>query len=67
MEFYGITQDPLTNEYMLIMKYANGGNLHDYLQKNFINITWIEKLDILYQISYGYLYFLIHLIYYYYI
>jgi len=53
---YGITQDPVTKEYMLIMKYANGGNLHDYLQKNFINITWNEKINILQEISSGYLY-----------
>jgi hypothetical protein len=38
---------------MLIMKYASGGNLHDYLQKNFKNITWNEKLYILWQISAG--------------
>ena len=37
---YGITQDPETKEFMLIMEYANGGNLHNYLQKNFRNITW---------------------------
>ena len=40
---------------MLIMEYANGGNLHDYLQKNFINITWKQKLNILWKISEGYL------------
>ena len=54
---YGITQDPETKEFMLIMEYANGGNLHDYLQKNFINVTWNEKLRILQEISVGYLYF----------
>ena len=35
---YGITQDPETKEFMLIMEYANGGNLHNYLQENFRNI-----------------------------
>ncbi|GBC49770.2 kinase-like domain-containing protein [Rhizophagus irregularis DAOM 181602=DAOM 197198] len=44
---YGFTQDPITKEYMLILNYAEGGNLHDYLQKNFINITWNNKLFIL--------------------
>ena len=42
---------------MIIMKYANGGNLHDYLQRNFTNITWEKKLYILWRISDGYLYF----------
>ena len=53
---YGITQDPETKEFMLIMKYANGGNLHNYLQKYFRNITWKHKLYILRDISIGYLY-----------
>ncbi|RGB33782.1 kinase-like domain-containing protein [Rhizophagus diaphanus] len=50
---YGITQDPITKEYMIILNYAEGGNLHDYLQKNFINTTWIGKLNILRRISFG--------------
>ncbi|CAB4403173.1 unnamed protein product [Rhizophagus irregularis] len=50
---YGITQDPITKEYMLILNYAEGGNLHDYLQNNFINITWINKLHILQAIAFG--------------
>ena len=54
---YGITQGPETKEFMLIMEYANGGNLHNYLQKDFINITWEGKLRILVNISKGYLYF----------
>ncbi|CAB5181201.1 unnamed protein product [Rhizophagus irregularis] len=50
---YGITQDPITKEYMLILNYAEGGNLHNYLQKNFINLTWENKLFILDGISLG--------------
>ncbi|PKY31575.1 kinase-like protein [Rhizophagus irregularis] len=50
---YGITQDPIAKEYMLILDYAEGGNLHDYLQKNFINIAWQIKLNILNDISIG--------------
>jgi len=52
---YGVTQDPVTKEYMLIMDYADGGNLHDYLQKKFVDITWIRKLYTLQEISSGYL------------
>jgi hypothetical protein len=40
---------------MLILNYAEGGNLHDYLQKNFINLTWDNKLLILVGLSIGYL------------
>ncbi|GES97623.1 kinase-like domain-containing protein [Rhizophagus clarus] len=53
IRFHGITQDPGTKEFMLIIDYADGGNLHNYLQKNFLNVTWIEKLIILRKISYG--------------
>lgn len=40
-----------------IMEYAAVGNLHDYLQKNFSDITWEDKINFLYQISDGYLFF----------
>lgn len=43
---------------MLVMEYANGGNLHEYLQKNFVNITWIDKLIILQNISEGYKFYI---------
>ena len=57
IKYIGITQDPKTKEYMLIMNYANEGDLHYYLQKDFANITWKTKLLILWVISMGYLYF----------
>ena len=50
---YGITKDPETKEFMLIMEYANGGNLHNYLQKNFRKIAWKHKLTILRNIQKG--------------
>ena len=57
IKYIGITQDPKTKEYMLIMDYANGGDLHNDLQKDFANITWETKLNSLLYISSGYLYF----------
>jgi hypothetical protein len=39
------------------MEYASGGDLHKYLQNNFTYITWNGKMNILSQISSGYLYF----------
>ena len=44
---------------MMIMDYADNGDLHKYLQNNFTNITWNEKLNILRRFSNGYLYFII--------
>ncbi|POG74446.1 kinase-like domain-containing protein [Rhizophagus irregularis DAOM 181602=DAOM 197198] len=35
------------------MEYANGGNLHNYLQNNFVNITWKKKSYILEEIISG--------------
>ena len=52
---HGIAKNPITREVMIIMKYANGGNLHNYLQKNFTEVTWKKKLHILCQISDGYI------------
>lgn len=37
------------------MNFADGGNLHSFLRRNFAKITWKEKIDILWQISCGYL------------
>ncbi|UZO14523.1 uncharacterized protein OCT59_005979 [Rhizophagus irregularis] len=51
---HGVTKDFKLGEYMLVMQYASGGDLHNWLQKNFANITWNkEKLMILWQISEG--------------
>jgi len=45
---------------MLVMQYASGGDLHNYLQREFAKITWNkDKLRILWQISEGYLYLII--------
>ena len=53
IKYIGITKDPKTKEYMLIMDYANKGDLHNYLQKDFANITWYTKLYILLEIAMG--------------
>ncbi|RIA80520.1 kinase-like domain-containing protein [Glomus cerebriforme] len=50
---YGVTKDPNSDEYMLIMQYAKEGSLFDYLQKNFVNINWVGKMKILFYISNG--------------
>ncbi|RGB41557.1 kinase-like domain-containing protein [Rhizophagus diaphanus] len=53
IRIYGVTKDKL-GDYMLVMQYASGGDLHNWLQKNFRGITWNkQKLAILWQISEG--------------
>ncbi|POG53538.1 kinase-like domain-containing protein, partial [Rhizophagus irregularis DAOM 181602=DAOM 197198] len=54
IRIHGITKDPKLGDYMLVMQYASGGDLHKWLQKSFADITWNkEKLIILWQISEG--------------
>ncbi|RHZ85058.1 hypothetical protein Glove_71g72 [Diversispora epigaea] len=49
--FYGITQDPETHSYMMVLDYASDGNLREYLKINFNNINWKHKLYILLELS----------------
>src|SRR6185369_7631576 len=44
IRFYGITQDPETHSYTMVLEYAKGGNLREYLKINFNNINWEQKL-----------------------
>ncbi|GET64086.1 kinase-like domain-containing protein [Rhizophagus irregularis DAOM 181602=DAOM 197198] len=51
---YGFTRDPEFDDYILVMQYASGGDLHNWIQQNFTKITWNKrKLAILWQISEG--------------
>ncbi|RHZ79133.1 hypothetical protein Glove_151g123 [Diversispora epigaea] len=49
--FYGITQDPETHSYMMVLRYAKDGNLREYLKINFNNINWFQKLQNLLNLS----------------
>ncbi|CAJ0842871.1 8378_t:CDS:2 [Entrophospora sp. SA101] len=52
--YYGLTQDPKTNNYMVVVQYARNGDLGKYLSKNISKkITWQKKLDILFAIATG--------------
>ncbi|RHZ87666.1 hypothetical protein Glove_33g175 [Diversispora epigaea] len=51
IQFYGITQDPETHSYMMVLDYAADGNLREYLKINFNNINWKQKLYNLYRLS----------------
>ncbi|RHZ74096.1 hypothetical protein Glove_227g138 [Diversispora epigaea] len=51
IRFYGITQDPETHSYMMVLDYAKDGNLREYLKINFNNINWKQKLYNLYHLS----------------
>ncbi|RHZ85738.1 hypothetical protein Glove_60g122 [Diversispora epigaea] len=51
IRFYGITQDPETHSYMMVLEYAKDGNLREYLKINFNNIDWKQKLSSLWNLS----------------
>ena len=51
LAIYGITQNAKTNEYLMVLQYANNGNLHKYLSTNFRELTWQIKLKLLLNIS----------------
>ncbi|GBB89413.1 hypothetical protein RclHR1_01610004 [Rhizophagus clarus] len=50
---YGITKlkSDNHNNYLLVMEYADGGSLRNYLKKNFNNLTWNDKYNMAYQLS----------------
>ncbi|GBB91098.1 hypothetical protein RclHR1_18210001 [Rhizophagus clarus] len=50
---YGITQDPETKDYMMVMEYAENGSLRNYLDKNYDKIDWKIKFYNLWWISAG--------------
>ncbi|RIB27355.1 kinase-like domain-containing protein [Gigaspora rosea] len=47
LAIYGITQNTKTKEYLMVFQYADNGSLHNYLTKNFSELTWQTKLQIL--------------------
>ena len=51
--FYGITKDPETKEFIMIIQFANFGNLRSVLLNNFYNILWKDKIFLLFKIIGG--------------
>ena len=45
--FYGITKDFNTNNFMMVMEYADSGNLRQNLNRDFNSLSWGEKLYLL--------------------
>ncbi|EXX71729.1 Bck1p [Rhizophagus irregularis DAOM 197198w] len=58
IKYFGITQDPITKDMMIIMPYYSSGDLIHHLSNNFYNVSWITKLVQLYHTISGLL--LIH-------
>ena len=53
VQCYGISQDPITNNYVMVMQYMEEGNLREYLKNNYSKLSWEDKLYKLRNISGG--------------
>ncbi|RHZ89466.1 hypothetical protein Glove_13g30 [Diversispora epigaea] len=51
LKFYGITKQENTNNYMIVLEYANNGSLRQYLKTNFQKLDWNVKLNLAKQIA----------------
>src|SRR5438105_953896 len=50
---YGVTQDPNSKDFMMVLFYCEDGNLRDYLNKSKYYISYGLKISNLFQISRG--------------
>ncbi|CAG8644108.1 3372_t:CDS:2 [Acaulospora morrowiae] len=53
VECFGITKDPNTKKFMIIMNFMEDGSLRDYIRNKFSTLTWNQKLEILYTAANG--------------
>ncbi|CAB5379074.1 unnamed protein product [Rhizophagus irregularis] len=53
LKIYGISQNPNTKDYIMVLEYAEGGNFNNYLDKNYENFDWINGLKVLANIISG--------------
>ncbi|GBB91983.1 hypothetical protein RclHR1_19480002, partial [Rhizophagus clarus] len=51
--FYGITRDPETGNYMMVLEYAEDGSLRNYLDKCHKDLNLNDMIDYLYDIILG--------------
>src|SRR5438128_1808979 len=47
LNIYGVSQQPETKEYIIVLQYANDGNLLSYLGQNINKLTWKMKMECL--------------------
>ncbi|GES76011.1 kinase-like domain-containing protein [Rhizophagus clarus] len=53
LKIYGLSQNPSTKEYIIILEYAVGGNFNKWVSKNWDNFSWLLKINTLLNISNG--------------
>ncbi|CAG8680858.1 8053_t:CDS:2, partial [Scutellospora calospora] len=50
---HGVTRNPETHEYMMVMNYAEDGDLRHYVQKNMTALRWKDVVEMLCSIAMG--------------
>ncbi|CAG8737959.1 13065_t:CDS:2 [Cetraspora pellucida] len=50
---YGISKDPNSKNYIMVLPYAHGGDLLNYIKKRWKRMKWINRLHILRHLTYG--------------
>ncbi|KAG9297853.1 hypothetical protein G9A89_006794 [Geosiphon pyriformis] len=50
---HGVTRNPETLEYMIVMNFAEEGDLRHYLERNMTSIRWKDAVDMLCNIAMG--------------
>ncbi|GES73544.1 kinase-like domain-containing protein [Rhizophagus clarus] len=53
LKIFGISQEPSTKNYVMVLEYAEGGNFNDWMIVNHDYFYWSAKLDTLYAIISG--------------
>ncbi|GBB84827.1 hypothetical protein RclHR1_01140016 [Rhizophagus clarus] len=53
LRVYGISQNPNTKEYVIVLEYAGGGNFNDWMNKHYKYFEWGDKIDVLFSIING--------------
>ncbi|CAG8618070.1 41_t:CDS:2 [Acaulospora morrowiae] len=50
---FGTTEDPKTKNTIMVLNYANEGNLQSYIRKNWLKLTWRKKIKFALDIASG--------------
>ncbi|GBB83873.1 hypothetical protein RclHR1_10530006 [Rhizophagus clarus] len=53
IRFYGITQEPVTKNYVMVLDYAQYGSLRNYLNINYNELSWNYKISYLKSLASG--------------
>ncbi|GES87491.1 kinase-like domain-containing protein [Rhizophagus clarus] len=53
IKLYGLSQDPVTKNYIMVMAYAKNGSLRNYLDTNYNKLDWNYKFGYLQYLAFG--------------